>query len=316
MIPQPHHNSKFAGDCQFLDNGKGKTNYLFTLIAAVILLNARVAFAQDYRSVVIADRPASYWPLNETNGPIIHDIVGTNNGICMKGVDGGNGRFTTFYTNDGSAFGMGGPGILHGVQRDKAIYFTNANAAQIVVPYAPELDDTNFTIEAWLNIPHFPIGYTQSVDIVPLSFIYNGHGQAGWVFDLVSDAMPLKDHLTGVLGGWAAKAEGEWTYLNPKHNFQGKWVHAVMTYDGTNLKLYENGNLTAESSGVTYKRVRDSDHSLHGRYPLIMGSYMVYEGSGQGRFYQGGLEQVAIYPNALSANQILNHYKIGAFGSL
>jgi len=87
MIHQPHHNNKSVGDRPIVNDGKEKKNYLFTLIAAVIMLNAGLAFAQDYRSVVIADHPTSYWPLNETNGPIIYDIVGTNNGICMKGVN-------------------------------------------------------------------------------------------------------------------------------------------------------------------------------------------------------------------------------------
>lgn len=49
---------------------------------------------------------------------------------------------------------------------------------------------------------------------------------------------------------------------------------------------------------------------------MIRGSYIVYEGSGQGRFYQGGLAHVAIYSSALSENQIMNHYKPGSEGSL
>ncbi len=283
------------------------------LAVLACFLSAGVALGADYRAAILADHPTSYWPLQETKGPIIHDIVGTNNGMCLQGVKNEKGRYLAFTTNDGSAFGMGTPGALKGIQGDTAIYFTNANASQILVPYALELDTTNFTVEAWLKIPRFPIGYRQSVDIVPLSFIYNGHGQAGWIFDLISDAMPAEDHQTGILCGWAARAEGEWTYLQPTNNFQGTWVYAVLAYDGSRLKLYENGTLM-KSANATYKRVINSGHSLQGRYPLVMGSYMVYEGSGQGRFYQGGLAHVAIYSSALSESQIVNHYKLGSEG--
>ncbi len=285
------------------------------LAMLVCLLGAGAALAVDYKDAVLSDHPTAYWPLQELKGPMIHDIVGTNNGTCLVGIKNEKGRYLTFATNDGSAFGMGGPGALKGVEGDTAIYFTNANASQILIPYAPELDTTNFTVEAWVKIPRFPIGYTQSVDIVPLSFIYNGHGQAGWIFDLISDAMPAEDHQTGILCGWAAKAEGEWAYLLPTNNFQGSWVHVVLAYDGSQLKLYENG-LLVKFAKATYKRVIDSGHSPQGRYPLVMGSYMVYEGSGQGRFYQGGLAHVAIYPSALSESQIRNHYKIGSEGPL
>ena len=68
-----------------------------------------------------------------------------------------------------------------------------------------------------MKIPIFPIGYTLTGDIVPLSFVYNGDGVAGWVFDLLSDATPSIDQATGILYGWAAQGAGEtFTFIGPR----------------------------------------------------------------------------------------------------
>jgi hypothetical protein len=176
-------------------------------------------------------------------------------------------------TNNGSAFGMGQPGVLPG---EKAIFFTNANASQIQIPYAAAMDGAKFTAEVWLKIPIFPIGYTLTGDIVPLSFVYNGDGVAGWVFDLLSDTTPSIDQATGFLYGWAAQGAGEtFTFIGPKtgsgFDFQGKWEYAALTYNGSTLSLYEDAKLVEEAS-ATYKQVGLFDHSLEGKYPLVMGS--------------------------------------------
>src|ERR1035437_6456652 len=110
MIHQPHHNNRSIGDRPIINIGNETKNFLFSLIAAVMILSASVAFGQTtaYDAMILGDNPTSYWPLNETNGITIHDMVGTNNGTCVN-----PGGLT-----------LGGPGILS-EQGDKAIYFTN-----------------------------------------------------------------------------------------------------------------------------------------------------------------------------------------------
>ena len=52
----------------------------------------------SYKSMILADHPVSYWPLNETSGTVIHDVVGPNNGTCVN-------------TN---GLTLGGQGVLYG----------------------------------------------------------------------------------------------------------------------------------------------------------------------------------------------------------
>jgi hypothetical protein len=72
-----------------------------------------------YEYAIMADNPVAYWSLNESSGAIIHDVIGGHNGTSLKGVNGNAGVFLNFVTNNGSAFGMGQPGVLPG---EKAIY--------------------------------------------------------------------------------------------------------------------------------------------------------------------------------------------------
>ena len=41
-----------------------------------------------YQTAILADSPISYWPMQETIGPAIHDIVSGNDGTLMTSTDG------------------------------------------------------------------------------------------------------------------------------------------------------------------------------------------------------------------------------------
>src|ERR1700733_2779726 len=98
---------------------KTKTPFLAYLTASAVLLTATLAFGQTlYDTTITGDNPVSYWPMQETTGPTIYDVVGTNNGTMVASTDaincanvsGNTDNCTNFVTNDGSAFGMGAPG--------------------------------------------------------------------------------------------------------------------------------------------------------------------------------------------------------------
>ena len=133
--------------------------------------------------------------MQETTGPTIHDIVGTNNGTLMTSTDpGGEAQGRDYHetftnasaTSDGVSYALGGPGFLYGVPGDAAIYFTNLQTsqtnAQIVVPYNAALDSTVFSAEAWIKLPTYPIGYTNWTAQIPLGFEANGWQSIGLVY--------------------------------------------------------------------------------------------------------------------------------------
>ena len=81
----------------------------------------------------------------------------------------------------------------------------------------------------------------------------------------------------------------------------GSTYHVVGTYDGANLRIYVNGGLqaTVARSGTVY------DSSFGG----------VLAGGGWGTLpspaFKGRLDEIAIYPSALSASTVQQHYTAG-----
>jgi len=84
----------------------------------------------------------------------------------------------------------------------------------------------------------------------------------------------------------------------------GQWAYLVGTYDRTNWNIYVNGALVGSSpaigSGALYA---DSD------WAIANGT----DGSA-GRYFQGGICQVAMYNYALTPSQIRSHYYTGLGG--
>jgi hypothetical protein len=83
----------------------------------------------------------------------------------------------------------------------------------------------------------------------------------------------------------------------------GGWHHVVVTYDGTTRKHYVDGQLAASwSDGAT---LSFSTQALAiGADPSIPAS----------EFFAGYIDEVAVYPTALSATRITAHYRKGLLG--
>ena len=221
-----------------------------------VVATLTVVTLSAYQVAVQADNPVSYWPMQETTGPTIHDIVGGYDGTLMTSTDGtglGNNQHRNFATadavsTDGATYLLGGPGGLSGVPGDTAIYFTNLNTSvnnsQIVVPYISALDpESAFTAEAWIYVPAYPIGYTKTTFQTVLGFEANGGAGNGWW-------MALKTDSSGSQGDFqfnVAQYPGAWVSSPPTStaSFAGKWIHAVEVYTGSNSNLlcYTNGVL-------------------------------------------------------------------------
>lgn len=83
----------------------------------------------------------------------------------------------------------------------------------------------------------------------------------------------------------------------------GTTYHFVATYDGSELALYRDGALAVP-------KVSDTASLPAYATPAVIGA-----ASDQSQFFASGiLDEVAIYPRALTAQQVAHHYDIGANG--
>jgi hypothetical protein len=95
---------------------------------------------------------------------------------------------------------------------------------------------------------------------------------------------------------WTA-AGGDWVIAKP---LDGEvWSHVAVTYDGATLILYVDGT----EVGLTISSAAVEDHGA----PLVIGAGV----GGTTYFWEGAIDEVAIYPVALSASRIEAHYLAG-----
>lgn len=303
------------------------TNSAGSITSAVVTLT--VITNSAYQIMITADHPVAYWPMQETIGPTIHDIVGGYNGTLMTSTDGtslGANQHTAFTTagsgsSDGATYLLGGPGGLAGEPGDTAIYFTNLNTSvnnsQIVVPYNSTLDaSSNFSAEAWLYVPNYPIGYTDTAFQTPLGFEAHGGSANGWWMGVETDSSGSEGDAQFNIAYYPGLSSPPAT----SSSFSGKWVYVAEVYIGSNSNLlcYTNGVLMATVDMSAYYE-SEGIYGMH-KLPFIIGSYCAsYNGGGtlatgyeRGDFWHGGISHVAIYNYSLTPSQISNHYQVGS----
>jgi hypothetical protein len=90
----------------------------------------------------------------------------------------------------------------------------------------------------------------------------------------------------------------------------GAWIHLVATYDDPRLpnaqvRLYKDGAPSAHnaSPGTLYKSY--NIRPQHGQAPVRLGTRDLRG------FLTGGLDEVAIYPRVLRAEEVLHHWRVG-----
>jgi hypothetical protein len=87
-------------------------------------------------------------------------------------------------------------------------------------------------------------------------------------------------------------------YVSVAAAIDTNWHHVVATYDNATAKLYVDGSIAASSSSTI--------HLTANSLPLSLGRT-----NGGSSYYGGLLDEVAVYPTALSAARVHTHYEVG-----
>jgi hypothetical protein len=210
-----------------------------------------------YRAAVLADGPIAYWRLGETQGPTAKDEVGSHDGTY-------NGGCT--WTTQGAVPGNG------------ALSLADNSNCEVDVGDAFQFENQlPFTVEAWAS--------TTSQDNNCCSHIFthevrrNGP-QAGYALLVDSPKTIFAERVGG------ADVEDVPIATN-------RFVYVVLTYDGSAMKLYVDGDLgnTANNAAMT------AAMQVH----AFIGS------AGGENYFRGAIDEVAIYDKPLSADRIAAH---------
>ena len=244
---------------------------LLPLMATLALLGPPAANAATYSDTVKADNPIAYYRLEETSGTVAADSSAT-------------GAYPGTYNVDGAYPQLGQPGI-----ETNSIGLSAKATACATSGYYPDLNPQGpFSFEIWVRPTSAPTGGNYRCPIGNFGGWATGGGSgSGWyVYQTPNPGSGLA-FIMAPAGVWISTGYSLVT-----------WYHLVGTYDGTNASFYVNGNLIGTQPA--------SGYLANPANALAVGQ----RADGYG-YWDGNLDEVAIYTNALTADRVLAHYEVG-----
>ncbi|MFI8509614.1 LamG-like jellyroll fold domain-containing protein [Streptomyces sp. NPDC085460] len=226
-----------------------------------------------YAESVKAGQPVAYWRLGETSGASALNEIPA----------GGNGSY-----QDGVALGTVGA-FLDG--DDGAVTLDGAKGA-VSVPGESISGATAVSVELWFRTEK-PNGVLLGLQDTEL-----GTTPTMWNPSLLIDAEgKLRGHL------WDGPSAG-WPVMGGVKVTDGKWHHVVITGGPTGQTLYLDGARIGSKSGVV--KPETLAHAYFG------GGYSSEAWDGQARatrYFDGHLDEAALYTRQLDAQTVADHYK-------
>lgn len=200
--------------------------------------------------------------------------LGEPSGTVYDIVSARNGTVT------GATFAQ--PGV--GFDPDKALSFDGVND-RVDVTYNASLNPAQFSIEFWV----FPTRAAGTQEML----VWNRGSTPylkGWTVDIT----------TGNTYRFNVQNDTDQPLTGPTV-VRNVWTHVVGTYDGTNARIYVNGVVAATSGTWT--------HVVNPVGPMAFG--VADPAVSPNSWFQGRLDEVALYNAALTGPQILAQYQAG-----
>jgi hypothetical protein len=265
-----------AGNYQcVLSNETGTSNSVTVALTALPIPG-------NYGGAIIADGPVAYWRLGESSGTVAHDYYGGHDGTYFAATLGQPG-YSSIDPDTAAAF-SGASGS----------YVGNINGSQINFS-----GHTNFTLEAWVN--------GQPGQAEEATIIAKGIGGSGTT---ATEQFSI-DVTAGHYRFFTRQGDANNTLIdaNAASGPDGTWQHVVGVYDdqGNTMYIYVNGNLEGTHATRT-------GGTIAGTTPVSIGSKRLGNDPAYNGSFNGLIDEVSIFPNALSASQVLAHYA-AAYGS-
>lgn len=251
--------------------------WLAALLASCLVATA--ANASEYSRVIESDSPVSYWRLGDS-GAVAVDVMGVQDGTLVGGITTGE------------------PGAIAG-DADSAMLF-DGSTGWIDVPFQAAHNAPSFSVEVWAQMLG---GNDSSLWRAPINS-RSGNANGGTGYNLYGGA---NDQWQFWVGRDKVNGPGDhnWTYIQSSTApvVIGDWVHLVGTYDAASAAqtFFVDGQKIGEAI-EPYFQQKASGGAQVGRLT--------------GFWFDGRLDELAIYNEALSPGKIATHYATGVTGVL
>ncbi|MFF3848265.1 LamG-like jellyroll fold domain-containing protein [Streptomyces sp. NPDC002328] len=225
-----------------------------------------------YRGAVTADAPAGYWRLDETSGSVAHS---------QSAALDGDGSYTNATLGADGVFGTG----------DNTALSLNGNG-HAEIPGGILRGSTDLAIELWFKTtkPGVLIG-DQSQPV-------SGTTATGTYAPLLYVGTDGKLH-----GKFYSPGLGTAKVASADSVNDDQWHHAVITAAGTAQTLYLDGVQAATLTGAV-------NHQSNTRTYIGAGYAKGWPATpGEVSHFTGQIDEVAVYRNGLTADQVAEHYR-------
>ena len=252
----------------------------------------------DYERAVLASEPFAYWRLGEAKGPNIIDKA--NNG------------------HDGTLFGTPSLQQLGAIMGDPdtAVMLDGKNS-YIEIPSHPDFSQCTsrrgLTIEAWFRPDLLEFDGESSDPYI--YWLAKGNPQhQEWALRFYSANSKYRPNRISAYIFNSIGGDGAGAYFQDKLT-AGEWIHIVACLDpgnadthGVGVSIYKDGHrrLGPPLKSTLYNNPPLRIMPERGPAPLRLGTRDL------NHFLVGALDEVAMYPRVLTANEIRDHYQLGS----
>jgi Concanavalin A-like lectin/glucanases superfamily len=244
-----------------------------------------------YGAIIAADKPVAYWRLNETDGTLAEDAVGSFDGAYTPGAG------TVTY------------GVATGIPKSTDPAVSLADGAAIQVPFAPELNpDGAWSAETWINPSS--LGANGGDYRIVLSSEYNQYPfpYNGWyIYQQPNNTFAFVPQPGNgfIVAGPNDPANNNLIVAN-------KWYHLVVSDDTTNFNVYINGELRTgfPVSGIQFipNGTGINPDGTPGISPGLGNTVLGQRTDAAFGTFQGAMDDTAFYNYALTPRQVYLHY--------
>lgn len=237
-------------------------------------LGGAPSVVRDYRRLVLEGKPLVYWRMGATKDRVVADETGGGNDLILQGT--------------GQTLGV--EGAIAG-DADRAIDF-DGKASFAIATNARALDfagGAKFSLECWARRETGGDAYFQHLFSNVQGVAGNRDGFALYLLPEPAQGDNPRsvfeyDRPMADLGIWGPVLEAS------------TWGHYVAVFDGTQISLYVNATLSESDVTAGNIAARTVPFTV-GRAAGVNGSY-----------FRGGLDELAVYPRALSIAEVTAHF--------
>ena len=257
--------------------------------SATVTMPATSPETTSYSRAVRADGARIYWPMNETSGLQINDrAAGT---AAMSGVGVTDGRGNT-------GINWNQPGAIAG---DSAAQLTDNDWSRVYALGAETAPDT-FTIQAWVRSSTTRGG--RVFGFGDLQFGDSDHHDRHLYMDnagRINFGVRAEDNTTRVVTSAAAYNNNQWHML-------------TATMSSTGMRLYVDGALVGQRADTTSGEAYLGYWRLGGDWFTVPAGTPGWPNVPSSRNFVGNVDELAVYPSALSQAQVQAQYALRGGG--